>query len=493
MPNSPHLSDAALLLIVSRELPKSGKAAVAEHLKECSDCAVRLRNLLEIRRGVLSLNDGDLERFTADVPETHAAHDATMSRKLRIGASIALSLLVVAGGLYLWISHPRAVSADELLTRAGEQESLKAPEMHVRIRAAGASCVTGTRLWDISAQKNSPCMRLRASLNAARWNPDKPLSSSSFQNWRRSLSSRHDTVSENTQEWDLKTETEEGGLHAASIRIRKSDYGAVAITLQFSDLSSILIEEIPASEVPLEPTSLPPTQAATPAPPIATTPIDPMDPVEVAAWTALHKARADSGWEAFVIRDSGKVVVAGMVEDANRKNEITAAMAQADPRIEVAVHTLREATAADRALLPERKFGATAPPLAEDWLEQHFPRPNERSAYASHASELSRSLLGEVFIYERLTQRYQALHSCPCEDRLEPIQVAQRQRIAELQQQLAGQMSALLDAPPKPASARLLTYKDALVLDSLVRNAVTAQSDPSLSLPVVLESLRSLL
>ena len=74
-----------------------------------------------------------------------------------------------------------------------------------------------------------------------------------------------------------------------------------------------------------------------------------------------------------------------------------------------------------------------------------------------------------------------------------PILLAHRQRIAELQQQLAGQMSALLDTPAKLAPTKSLTYKEARMLDFLVRSAVTAQSDPSLSLPAVLKSLRSLL
>lgn len=336
-------------------------------------------------------------------------------------------------------------------------------------------------------------MRLRASLNAARWNPDKPLSASAFQSWRRSLSRRHDTVSENAQDWNLRTETEDGELHAASIRIHKSDYEAVAITLEFSNMDSIQIEEIQASELPPAPAPIPATHEAGPTLSNPALLADPMDSLEVAAWTALHRAGADSGWEAFVLREPRKVVVRGIAEDANRKNAITAAMAQADPHIEVVVHIPAEATAADRALLPERKFGATAPPLAEDWLEQHFPHPSERSAYSNHVSELSRSLLGEVFMYEKLTQRYHGLHSCPCEDGLMPILLAHRQRIAELQQQLAGQMSALLDTPAKLAPKKSLTYKEARMLDFLVRSAVTAQSDPSLSLPAVLKSLRSLL
>ncbi|WP_158790836.1 hypothetical protein [Granulicella sp. L60] len=218
---------------------------------------------------------------------------------------------------------------------------------------------------------------------------------------------------------------------------------------------------------------------------------DPLDVREVRAWVTLHKVGADSGWEATVIRQPDRVIVGGLVGDATRQKEIESAMAQVDPQIEIELHTTASATASDRSLFPERQLGASAPPLAEDWLEQHFPAPNERSAYSSHVSELSRSLLGQIFLYSKLNSRYQVLHACPCAKDLEPDLSSQRERIASLQQELASILAPVIGDQAVHKPVRPLTYPQVVELDRLVRNTFTAQSESSTTLSEALDGLRS--
>jgi hypothetical protein len=490
MSNKSHLTDDVLLLVTMRELPKIARQPTADHLDQCAACRERLRGFLDTRSNVQQLGEQELRALASENWEQEPQSKGSVSKVVRITGTVLASLVLAVAG-YLSIMKPRPVSADELLTRATAHQSQITGPKRYNLRMGKTNCIGGTTIRNSDLVKNpTPCTILHRTLIDGRWNPERPMAAESFQSWRRSLTDRRDIVTQSEETWNLRTETGSGKLRAASIRIRKSDYEPQEVTLEYIGLEPILIEEAPLPEVPvlvanLEAKNLKLVKTSPEAAP------DPSDVREVHAWATLHQVGADSGWEAVVIRQADRVMVGGLVADAARQQEIDSAIAQADPQIEVNLHTYTAALPSDRALFPERKLGASAPPLAEDWLEQHFPAPNERSAYSSHVSELSRSLLGQIFLYSRLIERSQALHNCQCARDLEPILLAQRERIGSLQQELASALAPLTNEMPAQKSGRLLTYREAVELDKLVRNTFTAQSESSMTLSEALDGLRS--
>ncbi len=473
-----------------RELPKTARQSAADHLGQCAGCRERLRGYLSVRRNMQQLGEEELRDLASGRPEQRPRAGRSAAKVVGFAGSALASLLLVIVG-YLAVVKPRSVSADELLTRATSHEQRITAPRRYNMRMGKTSCVGWDRKqYSVSAKKPDECDSVRRALAGGKWNLEHPMAPESFQDWRSSLSDRRDVITQDEGVWNLRTETGSGDLRAASIRIRKSDYSPQEVTLEYVGLEPILIEEAAPPEVPAHVADLG-DAVQKPVKPSTATVADPLDTREVHAWTTLHKLGADSGWEATVIRQSDRVVVGGLVADATRQKEIESVMAQVDPQIQIELHTTASALASDRALFPERQLGASAPPLAEDWLEEHFPAPNERSAYSSHVSELSRSLLGQIFLYSKLNSRYQVLHACPCAKDLEPDLLAQRERIASLQQELASTLAPVIGDTSVHKPGRLLTYREAVELDSLVRNTFTAQSESSTTLSEALNGLRS--
>lgn len=484
-----HLSDDVLVLITMRELPKTARQEAADHLRQCVSCRERLRGYLSVRRNMEQLGEEELRTLASGSEDRRPKAGSSAAKVVGFAGSAVLSVLLVVV-CYLALVKPRAVSADELLTRATAHEySIAAPKRY-NMRMGKTNCVSGDGTQRrVSVKSSDACESVHRALIDGKWNLERPMAPKSFQDWRRSLRDHRDVITQDERVWNLRTETDSGNLRAASIRIRKSDYSPQEVTIEYVGMEPISIEEAPLPEAPVLVADLGDTVQKLAKPSIAIV-ADPLDTREVHAWTILHKLGADSGWEATVIRQSDRVIVGGLVADATRQKEIESAMAQVDPQIEIDLHTTASATASDRSLFPERQLGATAPPLAEDWLEQHFPAPSERSAYSSHVSELSRSLLGQIFLYSKLNSRYQVLHACPCAKDLEPDLLAQRERIASLQQELASTLAPVIGDQAIHKPVRLLTYPQAMELDRLVRNTFTAQAESSTSLPEALDGLR---
>jgi hypothetical protein len=377
-----------------------------------------------------------------------------------------------------------------LLADAIRSENNSKPLSFYRVNVGRTACAAGQGEELVSYGQSSSCDRALQRIKQTKWGRGDPLSAQTFRTWRDSLQSHEDTVSKQEESWRIQTSTEEGPVHAASLQIRTSDYHPTELTLEFEDEEELIISE--------ETQPSPIVQIAEEAKEIVIRPeavhVDKADDVlEVRAWQSLHQIGADSGWEALVLRNSTQVVVAGLVPDKAAKLQIETAVAQANPQVKVEVRTYDAALPSDKQLIPERDLKGGGGGPGQDWLAQQFPNEEDRSAYRNRVSELSRVLLGQTFVYDKLNDRYKALRDCSCRKSLGPILQAHHDRIMSLQNELVLALEPLMGTTPASTPSRPLTYLQAQELDTALRNTVFPRPEGFPTLEDGVEKLRSLL
>ncbi|MBB5318482.1 hypothetical protein [Tunturibacter empetritectus] len=215
-----------------------------------------------------------------------------------------------------WPRHIQTVSAAELLSRAeAAQETADASQHSYRLKVGAATCLTTDATWS----RPGLCGRLHGQLLKTHWDDRRMLSARSYRQWHDSLSLRRDSVSHQEPYWTVKTDTDEGLLRSASLRVRSSDYRPVRLTLEFAALESVSVVENEPTErhvyVPAVETDMS----------VKTESLQhvdqPEDAIEAQAWTLLRTLGGDSGWEATITRKGAEVQVVGFIDDESRRDK----------------------------------------------------------------------------------------------------------------------------------------------------------------------------
>jgi hypothetical protein len=432
-------------------------------------------------------------------------------RRIIAGAAAGL-LLVAALGLIL-LRAERPVSAQELLRRTTQAETLRLSRVaepvvyrKLLVKRAGVSDPVVLESWNDAErkqfrrrvadgqglrflradEKDAPAIiaELEQIFRANRFDPQRPLSAAAFAEWRQAIKTKTETVAANGDELKLTTVAAPpyavNAITEAALIVRKSDWRAVALELRVQaenelrdyELSETAYEVLPLqaltvfADLPLAPTPAPSPSlapkvspppalvAAAPAPTLAAPSRAALQAAEVAALYTLHQAQADLGEQIEVVVEDGRqIVVRGLVQTSERKEELTQALrriALVSPQLLTVEEAIRQAQRAttppaanETALAMSENVVAGGQPAAavnpfQQKLIEHFggrkgmseaerQEVNRQVTQFYNAVEADASAaLAEAWALRRLQERFASTTGAE-------LDAASRQRLEEMQ------------------------------------------------------------
>ena len=417
-------------------------------------------------------------------PMLNETGEASRRWRLRPPLPFAASLLAIVAVFYgiAQFNQVPIVSAQEILRRASEEgarhiSQVAEPVIHRKVRVArratgfGAEALTWETWNDQQNRRfvqrvtdgnrdSSPAQEakdhpslLMAELQAVfrqnGYDANNPLSSQSHERWRNSLSHRSDQIVETSLpagDSALVVKTEAAGPHSpqsiiqAELVVRRSDWHPVEQRLRVQGHEQVLDYEITerAFEV-VTLAALPPALFAEVAPPLPATVISPKPAfrpavpsseaellvAEIQVQYALHQLKVCLGKPIHTNRNAaGRVEVSGLVETAEEREELRAAL-RAVPGAILKVQTVAEAMQASAvaALAPTEVPGASSetrsvtvrsgPMPLRLPLQQYFNKNGLREETAdpvanlsNGAVTLSRNIMAEAWALRHLADRY---------------------------------------------------------------------------------------
>ncbi len=402
-----HPNEEELLMCLDGEANERQAARVRTHLEGCWACRHQREKLDRAIANFMEYCETEAQtaaslppRATAQFAERLRVTAATQprpgvltrwitilrgqlaQRRLVLGM---MTVVLLASLALLWVRVERPVSAQELLQRTTQSETLSISRVgepvvyrKLQVKQVGGGVPITWESWSdvrrqqfrqriadqgktrflLANEKENPSViaELEQIFRANHFDLQCPLSASSFAEWRNSISTRAETVAETKDEVSLTTLAREPyashTITAATLIVRKRDWHAVALRLQVQgegeartyELNEMAYEVLPLQALTVF-ADLAPTPAllATPsaaAAPVATTAAVPallpsvalpsalaLQEAEIAALYVLHQQQADLGEQLEVVRDGNRqIVVRGLVEKPERKQQLTNAL-----------------------------------------------------------------------------------------------------------------------------------------------------------------------
>jgi hypothetical protein len=466
-------------------------AEARAHLDECASCRVRF-NHTRVAHAVLgNLSDLGLDEVRQRAQGTRSSDSLAHPRfpVLPIGGFLLASTVLLA----ILVASPLVtdVRASELLDHAVSSERAQSQTQDYSLRVDGTPCATMRGEGHLAhVSRSSRCDNALAHIRDTVWAKGNPLSATTFRAWRRSLPHHHDALQHQSSRWVLKTSSNSGSVRFASLDLRDPDLRPAGLTIHFSDDAELSVSEdtapadVAAERVPnLAPSA--PTATAADHNPSA----DSNDLLEVRAWQTLSALRADSGWEATVVRTGSGVSIRAVTDKLERKEELQRGLAALAPA-EVHIQTADDVRA-PVDFLPQRSFPGAGEALAEAWVKEHFPAPTDETAFKNRVVRQSGALLGRALYIDRLKQRRAALSSCSCDVELSRLIVAEELALRSEQSTLLASLAPILDVAPSSAE-KAMTAEEATRMDLIVQELLISSGDSTDSLQSHLSSLREI-
>jgi hypothetical protein len=440
-----HLSEDALLLLASGNCPQEQRQPATSHLQTCDRCRQEYGQTRRILGAVEEASERGLVALSRVPQWIGSSRNRQKSRFpwAPVIAIVGVSLTVIF--ILLVPGTIPAASATELLDRAVASEQRFGSPQAYTVIAGGTRCShTSGAFESLPAGSSRQCAKIRDSMRGTPWGATNPLTASAFRSWRASLLSRKDTVRRLAAVWTLETSTSSGPVRDARLTLRRDTYRPVGLYLHFSDEDEVTIEEDSGSITDNQAIlKIPPPQRQAA---VAARIQDPADAEEVEAWQILHNLRGDTGWEATVNRHGSTVTVEAEVLSGSRVQEFRDAY-QALPKIVLNLHQYGDAGAAPSFLPPRGSEPGGAPPLADDWLQAHFPDPDQRSRFVNSAVDLSKAILGRAYLLDKLEARRRALSDCSCAQSMDALIEDQRTKLRAAEQSLTTSLEPLIGTP----------------------------------------------
>jgi hypothetical protein len=463
MSKTMHLTDEAILELAGNRLSGPDLLAVEAHIAQCAQCSKRCNDLRFAHSVFARLADvgidgvrsggSSMQRPAAKRPRKTAFPWAW------VGGIVVSSLLLLA--IFVMPGNIRQASASELLSDAMRSEVHLPPAAAFRIQIGGEACARGVHNDKLVSLANSDrCKKALRRLQSSSWGHSNPLTAGSYAQWRSSLRRRHDRVTKRGASWEVTTTTDEGEVREARLEMRLDDYHPTRLTLDFDGEEEVNISETtePAPAIAL-------AKPVTPPPPKAH-PVevdDPIDLLEVDAWSTLYRLGADTGWEGVVIRNGSQVEVELVADNDEQKRQFLTAFAPR-PEIGIKVHSSTDAIDQENILPDRMRPNGNEAGLAEGWLEERFPGTETRTKYSNETLRYSRQILGRTFFLDQLQQRQQALRRCSCNKDLSKLVSGEMHVVLSLQEDLSANLEPLIGAHRR-ANPRTLTFSQAQELD----------------------------
>lgn len=356
-------------------------------------------------------------------------------------------------------STSQPVVYQKLLVRVGSAKPLDWEVWNDAVNSRSKQTISG----DQPKETANVLQELSEILLKNKMNPQKPLSPESFKSWHGGLADKTDEVVEN-EEITLKTNNNkisfEGEIKQATIKFRSNDYHPFDQTLtvktangektfQISEvnfeivslntLKSNFFDETPTSNeiIKITKTTTSPSPESSASPEISPSPnaekslefaenktsnaenspeITADANLEVEVLQLLNNANADLGEEITVKRDAGILYIRGLVETAERKNEILNALqtVRANPAVKIELQTVSEAVAKNKNQTGNKPTAIdnletkTLNSAAQNDLVEHFGNEAEAKRFASNTVSRSGQAMSHVYALRRLAKQFSA-------------------------------------------------------------------------------------
>jgi hypothetical protein len=469
-----HPSEALILSVLNGTAPAAEQKLVSDHVARCPRC-----QSVSAQKRVLLQELGELSRSSSSKREPLSPSNTLLFPQRRsskvfapkiVWGAIAAALVI---GIFAWPRHIQSVSAAELLSRAEATEVDTTASQHFyRLHVGTATCETSDPYWEQSSGPgDSPCERVHGQLLQARWDDRQMLSAHSYRQWHDGLLSHRDSVLHEEPYWTIKTDTDQGLLRSASLRVRSSDYRPVELTLIFAALEPVsVMEDIPQKRR----IYVPPVTSEKLTKNEDLQHVDgPGDAIEVQAWNLLRTLGADSGWEATITRKGGEVRVVGLIRDKARQE-----------KFDTAFSNLQGVTMAldQPALLPQRGGDGEGQPLAENLLETLIPDAHERGERVTEISDASRAVVGKAYLHDLLVGRRHTLQGSPSAPGLNTLINEEQGDLLAATARLSDLLEPLIETKVSHGLHEPLSYAQARKLDAAVLSLVNAAPRQSASL-----------
>jgi hypothetical protein len=400
-------------------------------------------------------------------------------------------------------------------------------------------------------------------LQKNKMNPKQPLSPESFKSWHNSLTDKTDEIIE-SETITLKTTNHkisfDGQISEAIVKFRPNDFhpfeqilkvkiGESEKTFEISEVNFEVVSlnnlkpnffaETPTSEeivkiekTPATPSPSPNTTASpeiSPSPAIENSPevspsltaksktpkVETTKPenspkitatadLEVEVLQLLSNAKADLGEEITVKRENGVLYVRGLVETAERKNEILNSLqsVRQNPAVRIELETISEAVAKQKNQ-PSKKptkvddlETKTLNSAAQNDLVEHFGNEAEAKRFASNAVSRSSQAMSHVYALRRLAKQFSAaeLKNLSPEAKAKWLNLiaSHARSFVSTSQGLSGDLGRVFNAPQVSGSANMAVgsiedlpraieslFAAASGNDRLIRSALTISASDS--------------
>jgi hypothetical protein len=476
-----HPSQSRILTLLNGSATGRKARDVREHLKSCLRCNKFAEESGKFLTEISTCARIDEPRTGTNKPDESRV-GWVLHRKWASVVAIGTAFFIAASSVPDGIPQVRA---DELLARAqGSQETHSGKAMQLnqlyraRMESGDTTCQVAHAGWQLVAgHANGECEELHRTLLGANWSADDPLSVRWYRKWRDSLAHRHDSLVRGELYSVVRTETSQGAIAAASLRVFSSDYRPVELRLELADSRAISVEAYNSPSPGLS-TSAPVDTSTTKSNLLDAGQVSRLDRMEVRAWQALHELGADSGWEAAVTRTPKSVVVINAIPDVHRREKLRDILhAGSEPNL--AIQDIESKRSPTLSIWPQRPVSGNSIPLAEGILEARYADASERSRFVTSISAGSKNLVGLAFERERLRERRAALHSCPCALDLDALMRDTQGRLARELHAESQLLSEVLGAIPPSTSDLPLSYREARQIDAALESLFSAARESS--------------
>ena len=496
-----HPDEDQLLLTLEQELPPDDAARVEKHLGNCWSCRARYE---EMQRGILAFVEYREKRYlplVAMPPDDTSGFRDRLRIFLKESSPVGLLTRIWRGligfvalpgqvkwvnvrwvsavaatmaGVIFWvyvIGSPGVMSASELLTRAVAAQNppvaaVTSGRRHTVHQKMQIRSGNQTVVRDFQWTAGNPIGQARWNGQADLFSWSAPLTAEGFAGWRNSLREKKDTVKRAGNLLTLDTATSQDFIRDASIVIRAGDFHPVEQHLRFAnnqrldfiELAFAIDEEPQPAPEPLAPGPIaqaPPRPAGVPAPPgPAVPPPADLDEAELRLRYTLFQHQWDLGEDLVIRRDSGQVVLSGIVSSGERKDEMRAVLNQL-PNVRFSVDVPGATPAQSGAAQARSEPAQGTAPLLDGTLDRAFSSREDRLAFVDRSLSDSDVALSHAWALRRLAERYdedseRALKP-ESDQKLYEMLRAHLQQLSQANDGLAALLT-LLPAGPAPGS-----------------------------------------
>jgi anti-sigma factor RsiW len=496
-----HPDEDQLLLTLEQELPPDDAARVEKHLGNCWSCRARYE---EMQRGILAFVEYREKRYlplVAMPPDDTSGFRDRLRIFLKESSPVGLLTRIWRGligfvalpgqvkwvnvrwvsavaatmaGVIFWvyvIGNPGVMSASELLTRAVAAQNppvaaVTRGRRHTVHQKMQIRSGNQTVVRDFQWTAGNPIGQARWNGQADLFSWSAPLTAEGFAGWRNSLREKKDTVKRAGNLLTLDTATSQDFIRDASIVIRAGDFHPVEQHLRFAnnqrldfiELAFAIDEEPQPAPEPLAPGPIaqaPPRPAGVPAPPgPAVPPPADLDEAELRLRYTLFQHQWDLGEDLVIRRDSGQVVLSGIVSSGERKDEMQAVLNQL-PNVRFSVDVPGATPAQSGAAQARSEPAQGTAPLLDGTLDRAFSSREDRLAFVDRSLSDSDVALSHAWALRRLAERYdedseRALKP-ESDQKLYEMLRAHLQQLSQANDGLAALLT-LLPAGPAPGS-----------------------------------------